>query len=54
MEWLRVSRNPWGQEVLQGVSWDLLWLFVGAGVAFVVVHMLYARASMPKRRRGKR
>jgi hypothetical protein len=42
MELLRVARNPWGQEVLLGLSWDLLWVFVGAGALFIVVHALFA------------
>jgi hypothetical protein len=41
MELFRVSRNAWGQETLTGVSWDLLWVFVGAAVIFIVVHILY-------------
>lgn len=50
MELFRVNRNPWGQEMLVGVSWDLLWVFVGAGVLFVVAHMLY----MQVRARGRK
>jgi formate dehydrogenase subunit gamma len=45
----RVSRNVWGQEVLQGVSWDLLWVFFGAGLAFILLHALYRRLLAPKR-----
>ncbi len=41
MELFRVTRNAWGQETLAGVSWDLLWVFVGAAVVFIVVHILY-------------
>lgn len=41
MEILRVSRNAWGQEVPLGVSFDLLWLFAGAALAFVFAHMIY-------------
>jgi len=37
----RVSRNAWGQETLSGVSWDLLWVFIGAAVVFIVAHILY-------------
>ncbi len=47
MEILRVSRNVWGQEILQGMSWDLLPFFFGAGVAFILGHMLYRRLSAP-------
>lgn len=41
MELFRVSRNAWGQETLAGVSWNLLWVFVGAAVVFIVAHILY-------------
>ena len=41
MEFLRVSRDVYGREVLEGVSWDLIGVFFGAGVAFVVLHALY-------------
>jgi len=41
MVFFRVTRNAWGQETLAGVSWDLLWVFVGATVVFIVLHILY-------------
>ena len=50
MEIFRVSRNVWGQEILQGMSWDLLPLFFGIGVAFVVLHMLYRLLLVPKQK----
>lgn len=43
MELLRVDQNAWGQEILLGVSWDLLWFFVGGALAFIAVHIVYAR-----------
>ncbi len=52
MEILRYTRNVYGQETLQGVSWDLLWLFFGAAAAFIVVHIIYSFISA--RRRAKR
>lgn len=48
MELLRWQRNPWGQEILTGVSWDLLWVFVGAGAAAIVLHMLYRWLWVPR------
>jgi len=48
VEFFRVSKNAWGQETLVGVSWDLLGLFVGAAVAFIVIHMLYKWFFAPK------
>jgi hypothetical protein len=48
MELLRVSRDVYGREVLQGASWDLFWVFLGAGVVFVVAHALYRWLLAPK------
>jgi hypothetical protein len=41
MEFLEYKSNAWGQKVLEGVSWDLIWLFVAAGLMVVVVHTAY-------------
>jgi hypothetical protein len=48
MQVLRVSRDVYGQEVLQGLSWDLLWVFFGLGVAVIVAHALYRWLLAPK------
>ncbi len=40
MEWFRRERNPWGQEILIGLSWDLVWVAVTLGALLVVVHAL--------------
>ena len=40
MEWFRSERNPWGQEILIGLSWDLIWVAVAAGVLFTAGHGL--------------
>jgi len=37
---LRRAANPWDQEVLLGIGWDLFWWAVAAGAVFVVVHTL--------------
>jgi len=50
MELFRFSRNVWGQEILQGMSWELLPIFFGAGVAFVIGHMLYRWLLAPKQK----
>ncbi|HET6197882.1 MAG TPA: hypothetical protein VFE12_19115 [Acetobacteraceae bacterium] len=34
----RYATSVYGQTVLLGASWDLIWWFVGAGAAFIVVH----------------
>jgi hypothetical protein len=41
MEILRFSHNAWGQEVLEGVAFDLAYVFAGAALAVIVIHMLY-------------
>ncbi len=48
MQLFRLSRNAWGQETLLGVSWDLLWVFVGAAAVFVTLHILYRWLLAPK------
>jgi hypothetical protein len=50
MEFLRISRNPWGQETITGVSWELLWWFVGAAVVFIVAHAAYMMLTRLRRR----
>ena len=40
MEWFRWERNPWGQEILIGFSWDLIWVAVAAGALLIVAHAL--------------
>jgi hypothetical protein len=41
LELLLVSRDVYGREVLQGMSWDLIWVVFGLGVAFIVIHAGY-------------
>jgi len=50
MEILRVSHNAWGQEVLEGVSFGLFYLFAGATLAVIVIHMLYRWLRARRRR----
>ena len=49
MPLFRYTRDVYGQEMLAGVSWDLLPWFVGAAVAFIALHA----ALMLLRRPGK-
>jgi hypothetical protein len=48
VEVLRVSRDVYGREVLQGMSWDLLWVFFSLGCALIVGHALYRLIFAPK------
>ncbi len=49
MSLFRSSRDAYGQETLQGVSWDLLWVFLGAAVLIAVGHAAFmAISNKPK------
>jgi hypothetical protein len=50
VEILRISRDVYGREVLQGMSWDLIPVFFGIGCALIVGHALYRAFLAPKRR----
>ena len=41
MEIFRRAANPWNQEVLIGISWDIMWAAAWVGLAFVVFHALF-------------
>lgn len=41
MEVFRFSKNVWGQEMLLGMSWDLLWVPVAAALACIAAHQLF-------------
>ena len=45
MELWRKLANPWGQEVLIGISWDLMWAALAVGLGFVVLHSVWAYAK---------
>ncbi|HEX5420472.1 MAG TPA: hypothetical protein VFY39_10775 [Gammaproteobacteria bacterium] len=49
MELFRVSSDVYGREVLQGIAWEWLWVFLGAGLGVVIVHALYRALFAPKR-----
>lgn len=48
VEIFRVSSNVYGRETLQGLSWDLLWVFFAAGAAIIIVHAVYRWLLAPK------
>ena len=41
MEILRITRNAGGQETLEGMSWDLLPVAFGVGVAIIIGHLIW-------------
>jgi hypothetical protein len=51
MEWVRVARSVYGQTELVGASWDPLILFVGVGLAVIVIHAIY-KATIARRLSG--
>jgi ABC-type bacteriocin/lantibiotic exporter with double-glycine peptidase domain len=38
MEILRETKNVWGQKMLVGISWDLLWIPFAAALLFIIIH----------------
>lgn len=51
MNLLRTDTNAWGQEVLLGISWDLLPVFVAAGIVIILGHALFKALWEPAIRR---
>ena len=41
MKFLEYKSNAWGQQILEGVSWNLIWFFVAAGLVVIVIHVAY-------------
>lgn len=41
MEFLRYGHDSFGERVLNGVSWDLLPVAFWAGVAVILVHLVW-------------
>jgi hypothetical protein len=50
MDMLRYGHDSFGARVLNGVSWDLLPVAFWAGVAVIVVHLVYR--AIARRRTG--
>ena len=50
MNFLTWGRNPWGQQVLTHISWDLLWASMFAGLMFLVAHASYMVLSAHRKR----
>ena len=43
IELWRSTQNPWGQDVLIGVSWDLMWAAIVLSALFLVGHSIWYR-----------
>lgn len=52
MELLRYGHDAWGRVVVNGVSWDLLGVAFGAGVAVIVVHLVWRLVGRQGRKGG--
>ena len=50
MNFLTWGRNPWGQQILTHISWDLLWASLFAGLMFLVAHASYMVLSAHRKR----
>lgn len=50
LEVLRYKTDAWGQRVLEGASWDLLWVFAAAAVIFIVFHAIYTNRKLKQRK----
>lgn len=48
MELFQWGTNPWGQEVLIRISWNLLYASAVAGVLFIIAHTIYVALWVPK------
>ena len=49
MDVLTWGTDPWGQEILIRISWDLLYASFAAGVLFVTAHAIWIKVWVPKR-----
>lgn len=41
MSFFQWEQNPWGQEILVRISWDLFWLSAAIGALFIIGHLIY-------------
>lgn len=48
MELFRYTRDMYGQETLQGISWDLLPVFAGIAALVIVAHLAYCMIAGKK------
>ena len=49
MNILRYGHDAWGDVVVNGLSWNLLPIAAGAGVAVIVIHLIYRAVSRDSR-----
>ena len=49
MEIVRYRRDVWGDEVILGVSWDLLWVVAVAILVLLAAHAIFMAALAKKK-----
>jgi hypothetical protein len=42
MELFRYSRNVYGQSTLEGMAFELVWVFIGVAAAIIVTHLAWS------------
>ncbi len=45
MEVFRYSRNVYGQSTLEGIAFELVWVFIGIAAVIIIGHFLYKLVS---------
>ncbi len=53
MEIVRYKSDAWGQRILEGASWDLIWVFAAAAVVFIVCHAVYTHRKLKQQQNDK-
>lgn len=47
LDFVRTAQNPWNQEVLIGVAWDLMWAAIVVGALFAIGHAIWKATIAP-------
>jgi len=47
MEIFRYSRNVYGQQILEGINFDLLWVFAGVSAVIIIGHLVFSLIRKP-------
>jgi len=47
VELFRYSRNVYGQQILEGINFDLLWFFAGTSAAIIIGHLVFRLLKKP-------
>lgn len=42
------DQNPWGQDILVRISWDLLYLSILGGALFIIAHLVFRAKNKPE------